>query len=141
MTWVTLLINLENELKVALGTKESTTEEIPFEASDPGTPASVPKTKSVPKPTLAPPVSPIVEDKKTNHKNAIIKKRVELTEQCVEGRTLLTEENLKKWIAEGLTYWKIAEMTGVWDAEVSALAKSFGLQSEVSKTIAFKKKK
>ena len=143
MAWVGLLTDLEAQLKNFR--KRENAVEVPSVVSPP-----------LPKPTLptpAPPVSPATPpaapavpvavegtDKKTAHKNAILKKRAELNEKKVEGRTLLTEINLKKWIAEGLTYWKIAELTGVWDAEVSALAKNYGLQSEVSKTIAFKKK-
>lgn len=131
MGWVSLLTDLEAQLRSFRKREE---------------PVEVPTVLS---PTPAPPVLPVTPavavavegvDKKTAHKNAILKKRAELTEQNVEGRALLTEASMKKWISEGLTYWKIAELTGVWDAEVSALAKNFGLQSAVSKTIAFKKK-
>jgi len=140
--WTELVIDLEEQIKSFRKREEAV--EVP----------TLPK-PTLPKPVPAPPVSPVVEpvvepvavpvaveatDKKTAHKNAILKKRAELNEKKIEGRTLLTEINLKKWIAEGLTYWKIAELTGVWDAEVSALAKNYGLQSEISKTIAFKKK-
>jgi len=132
MSWVGLLTDLEAQLRSFRKREE---------------PVEVPTVLS---PTPALPVSPVTTpavvvavegvDKKTAHKNAILKKRAELTEKNVEGRALLTEASMKKWISEGLTYWKIAELTGVWDAEVSALAKNFGLQSAVSKTIAFKKK-
>ncbi len=136
MEWVNLLTNLETQIK------SFRKREVPVEIPTVLSPA-------LPNPTPAPPVSPVTPpavvvegvDKKIMHKDAILKKRAELTEQNIEGRTLLTEANLKKWIAEGLTYWKIAELTGVWDAEVSALAKSHGLQSTVSKNIIFKKKK
>jgi len=136
MGWVSLLTDLEAQLKNFRKREDAV--EVPTVLSP--TPPI--------KPTPAPPVSPVAPavvavegvDKKTAHKNAILKKRADLALQNVEGRTLLTEANLKKWILEGLTYWKIAELTGVWDAEVSAVAKNFGLQSEVSKTIAFKKK-
>tara|TARA_R110000822_G_scaffold117876_2_gene250388 strand:+ start:100 stop:600 length:501 start_codon:yes stop_codon:yes gene_type:complete len=139
MSWVGLLTDLEAQIK-SFRKREDAVE-------DP-TVLFPPLPTPVPKPTPAPPVSPVAPvvvavegvDKKTAHKNAILKKRAELTEQNVEGRTLLTEANIKKWISEGLTYWKIAELTGVWDAEVSALAKNLGIQSAVSKTIAFKKK-
>lgn len=138
MGWVSLLTDLEAQIKIFRKREEAV--EVP-------TVLSPVQPKPTPKPTPAPPASPAVVaievegvDKKTAHKNAILKKRAELVEQNVEGRTLLTEANIKKWISEGLTYWKIAELTGVWDAEVSALAKNLGLQSAVSKTIAFKKK-
>lgn len=127
MGWVGLLTDLEAQIKNFRKREDAV--EAPTAVS----------------PVPAPPVSPVVVavegvDKKIAHKNAILKKRAELAEQNIEGRTLLTEASIKKWISEGLTYWKIAELTGVWDAEVSALAKNFGLQSAISKTYAFKKK-
>lgn len=130
MAWVGLLTDLEAQIKNFRKREDA---------------VEVPTVLSPAPPTPASPVSPVVVavegvDKKTAHKNAILKKRAELVEQNVDGRTLLTEASMKKWIAEGLTYWKIAELTGVWDAEISALAKNFGIQSAVSKTIAFKKK-
>jgi len=139
MSWVGLLTDLEAQLKNFRKREDAV--EVP-------TVLPPPLPTPVPKPTPVPPVSPVAPavvavegvDKKTAHKNAILKKRAELAEQNVEGRSLLTEASIKKWISEGLTYWKIAELTGVWDAEVSALAKNFGIQSAVSKTIAFKKK-
>jgi hypothetical protein len=141
-SWIGLLTDLESQLKNFRKREEAV--ELPTVVI-PAPPKPV--FKSVPKPTSAPPVSPeapvvVVDelDKRVLHKNAILKKRAELTEQNIEGRTLLTESNLKKWIADGLTYWKIAEMTGVWDAEVSTLAKSLGLQSAVSKSFVYKKK-
>jgi hypothetical protein len=138
MSWVGLLTDLEAQIKSFRKREDAV--EVP-------TVLPLAPPKPVPKPTPAPPVSPAVVvvavegvDKKTAHKNAILNKRAELTQQNIEGRTLLTEASMKKWISEGLTYWKIAELTGVWDAEVSALAKNLGIQSAVSKTIAFKKK-
>lgn len=136
MGWVSLLTDLEAQLKNFRKREDAVEVQTVLSPTPPI------------KPTPAPPVSPVAPavvavegvDKKTAHKNAILKKRAELVEQNVEGRSLLTEANIKKWISEGLTYWKIAELTGVWDAEVSALAKNFGIQSAVSKTIAFKKK-
>ena len=148
MSWVGLLTDLEAQLKSFRKREDAV--EVPTVQPPPPlapTPATPPSIKPTPTPPVSPaaPVAPAVVavggfDKKTAHKNAILKKRAELAEQNVEGRTLLTEANIKKWISEGLTYWKIAELTGVWDAEVSALAKNLGVQSAVSKTIAFKKK-
>ena len=127
MGWVSLLTDLEAQIKNFRKREEA-----------------------VEVPTLVPPEEPAVPsivvvategvDKKTAHKNAILKKRAELTEQKVDGHTMLTEASMKKWISDGLTYWKIAELTGVWDAEVSTVAKKFGLQSAVSKAFIFKKK-
>ena len=136
MGWVGLLTDLEAQIKNFRKREDAV--EVPTVLSP------TPPIKATPVPPVSPVAPAVVAvegvDKKTAHKNAILKKRAELVEQNIEGRTLLTEANIKKWISEGLTYWKIAEITGVWDAEVSALAKNLGIQSAVSKTIAFKKK-
>ena len=123
MGWVSLLSDLEAQIKNFRKREEAV--EVPT---------------LVPPEEHAVPVTVEGVDKKTAHKNAILKKRAELTEQKVDGHTMLTEASMKKWISDGLTYWKIAELTGVWDAEVSTVAKKFGLQSAVSKAFIFKKK-
>jgi len=81
--------------------------------------------------------------KRTQHKMAIDKRLAELRAM---GQTapfpLLTEENMKQWIEkDGLTYWKIAEITGAPDTQVSAVAKMYKLQSNASKMIFFGKQK
>lgn len=130
LEWVKLLTTLESQIKAAL--KKDVVVVAPH------VPVSV---LAAPVPIETPPTPDAsVVDKKTLHKNAIYKKRAELAEQGIDGRTLLTEANIKKWLSEGKTYWKIAEQTGMWDAEVSTIAKSFGVQSEVSKFIGLKKK-
>jgi hypothetical protein len=138
MGWVSLLTDLETQLKNFRKREEAV--EVPTLV------APTEPTKQSEDTQQSPPGSPakqseaVVVDKKTAHKNAIFKKRAELTEQKIDGHTMLTEASMKKWISEGLTYWKIAELTGVWDAEVSAVAKKYGLQSAVSKSFIFKKK-
>jgi DNA-binding CsgD family transcriptional regulator len=52
---------------------------------------------------------------------------------------LLTKDNMSNWLGQGLSYQKIARETGVNENEVSALAKTMGLQSNVSKMVYFKK--
>ena len=126
MAWVNLLTTLEAQLKVAL------------KREAPVVPIPVVPVVSTP-PVLENSEAP--EDKKTIHKNAILKKRADLTAQGITGQTLLTETNMKKWIGDGLSYWKIAEEIGVWDAEVSAAAKTFGLKSAVANKYIFKNKK
>jgi Ni,Fe-hydrogenase I large subunit len=66
---------------------------------------------------------------------AVEKKRVELQAQGVDPKTLLTKENLKKWVEdEGNTYaWVAREKVGVPESEVSSLAKSWGISSKISK--------
>ena len=127
MAWVGLLTSLESQLKTVLKKEQ---------------PAPTPPPTPVAVAVASPPVLQITEvpqDKKTIHRDAILKKRAELDKEGIKGQTLLSETNMKKWIADGLSYWKIAEQTGVWDAEVSVAAKSFGLQSAVSNKYIFKK--
>jgi hypothetical protein len=74
------------------------------------------------------------------HKKAVLAKAETLKLAGVQPGSLLTKEALTKWINDGKTYWFIAEETGASDAEVSAMAKAFGLQSTLSKIVAGKKK-
>ena len=78
--------------------------------------------------------------KKANHNEAIQKKQKELEAKGIVPSTLLTLTAMSNWIKDGKTYWWIAEETGVSDAQVSAMAKQYGLQSQVSKMVLFKKK-
>ena len=66
---------------------------------------------------------------------AVEKKHAELEAQGISGKSLLTKENLKKWIEEeGNTYaWVAREKVGCPEADVSALAKSYGITSKISK--------
>jgi len=59
------------------------------------------------------------------------KKRKELEEKGISPKTLLTKENLKKWIEEeGRTYSYIArEYTGTRDYDVSTAAKLYGIEN------------
>jgi hypothetical protein len=127
MAWVGLLTTLDSQLKSVLKKEQ---------------PAATPPSTPVAAPVATPPVvqnTAVPQDKKTVHRDAIMKKRAELDAQGIKGQTLLSETNMKKWITDGLSYWKIAEQTGVWDAEVSTAAKSFGLTSAVSNKFIFKK--
>lgn len=77
---------------------------------------------------------------KAKHKEEVLKKHKELTEKGIKPESLLTKENLSKWLAEGMSYMRIArEMTGVPDNEIAAIAKTFGLQSDLRKYIVMKK--
>ena len=80
------------------------------------------------------------KNKKANHNEAIQKKQHELISKDIVPSTLLTLTAMSNWIKEGKTYWWIAEETGTSDAQVSAMAKQYGLQSQVSKMVLFKKK-
>jgi hypothetical protein len=78
---------------------------------------------------------------KDNQKEAVAKKHKELEEKGITAKSLLTKENLQKWIGEGCTYSKIArDYTGCTDGEIAAAAKEFGLQSNLSKHFAYKRR-
>jgi hypothetical protein len=85
------------------------------------------------------PKAPALTNKEI-HKKAVLAKAETLKQSGVVPGSLLTKEALTKWINDGKTYWFIAEETGASDAEVSAMAKAFGLQSTLSKIVAGKKK-
>jgi len=104
------------------------------------------KTKKVPKKVQVQEVPvaqevPVVEKSKHElHKEKIVAKAAELKKNNIDGREMLSEPALKAWIEiQGKSYWDVAEMTGVFDAEISARCKSYGLQSKVSK-LAFQKR-
>jgi hypothetical protein len=156
MAWVKLLTNLESQLKEVLHPveKPKTPEGggPPLPVVEPSQPAAMKKVQKVkepkkPEPEPAPAPVPVkVDDKKMAdlnkrkiHKEAVAKRKEVLESQGINGRQLLTADAMKKWIDDGKTYWDIAEQTGVPDTDVSVIAKSFGLQSKVSKLIAFKK--
>lgn len=77
---------------------------------------------------------------KAKHREEVIKKNKELLEKGIRPESLLTKENLSKWLGEGMSYMRIArECVGVHENEVAALAKTFGLQSDIKKYIVMKK--
>jgi hypothetical protein len=77
---------------------------------------------------------------KAKHKEEVAKKHKELTEKGIKPESLLTKENLTQWLGSGMSYMRIArEITGVPDNEIAAIAKTFGLQSDVKKYIVMKK--
>ena len=122
-------------------------EDIPEEAVDPSVKQvvieSVKKTPEEKKASIEKQkkISDDVRAAKEYQKEAVAKKRKELEEKGITAQSLLTKENLQKWIGEGCTYSKIArEYTGCTDAEISLAAKAFGLQSNMSKHFAYKKR-
>ena len=71
-------------------------------------------------------------------KAAVEKKRLELLAQGIKGDSLLTKENLTKWLSiEGQTYaWVAREKSGCPESKVADIAKGFGIKSAISKLIA-----
>lgn len=160
MAWKSLLTGLESQLKEALHpeVKLKTPELVLTNTIE--TQVSLPAVKGPPKPVKekkwTPPVpvvaipEPVPEkvvsekkmadlNKRKIHKETVAKRKEMLDAQGINGRQLLTADAMKKWIDDGKTYWDIAEQTGVPDTDISVLAKSFGLQSKVSKLIGLKK--
>ncbi len=77
---------------------------------------------------------------KAKHREEVAKKNKELLEKGIRPESLLTKENLTQWLGQGMSYMKIArEQVGVHENEVAAMAKNFGLQSDIKKYIVMKK--
>lgn len=77
---------------------------------------------------------------KAKHREEVTKKNKELKEKGIHPESLLTKENLSKWLGEGMSYMRIArEQVGVHENEIAAIAKTFGLQSDIKKYIVMKK--
>lgn len=86
-------------------------------------------------------VPAVQKSKHELHKEKIVAKAEELKKNNIDGRVMLSEPALKAWIEiQGKSYWDVAEMTGCFDAEISAICKSYGIQSKVSK-LAIQKRK
>jgi len=119
------------------------------EIIDPVVPPIV-KTKKVPKKVqvqevvqevpVAQEVPAAQKSKHELHKEKILAKAAEYRANNIDPRTMLSEPALKAWIeVQGKSYWDVAEILGIFDAEVSAVCKSYGIQSKVSK-LAFQKR-
>lgn len=77
---------------------------------------------------------------KVKHKEDVAKKYKELCEKGIKPEDLLTKDNLTTWLAQGMSYMRIArELTGIPDNQIAAIAKNFGLQSDVRKYVVMKK--
>ena len=77
---------------------------------------------------------------KAKHREEVQKKYKEWMDKGVRPEGLLTKENLSKWLGEGMSYMRIArEEVGVHENEIAAIAKTFGLQSDIKKYIVMKK--
>jgi hypothetical protein len=86
-------------------------------------------------PVSKPPTFKTPKEAKAWQKEQETKKKVELSESGIEPHSLLTKENLERWIlTDSRTYAYIArEYVGLPEAMVSESAKAFGIQSETSK--------
>ena len=75
------------------------------------------------------------QEMKRFQKEAEAKKHAELVAQGIDIKTILTKDNLKKWLEdEERTYsWVAREKAGCPDTHVAAIAKSFGIQNKNTK--------
>lgn len=61
------------------------------------------------------------------------KKYQELVSKGVVPKSLLTKENLERWVKEGLSYTQIArDHVGIDAEEIGAIAKGFGIKSNIA---------
>jgi hypothetical protein len=97
--------------------------------------------KTKPMPAILSPPEIDVKHQKAKHREEVEKKKQELLAKGVRPESLLTEVNLRKWLGDGMSYLKIAKETGVHEVQVANAAKSFGLQSNISKYVAIKRGK
>ncbi len=82
-----------------------------------------------------------IKKERLDHRSAVEKKRAELEAQGIVPESLVTKENLEKWLGAGLSYQRIAkELTGCHDSYISTIAKSFGLRSLIGGIVAGKYK-
>lgn len=91
------------------------------------------------KPAIVSPPAIEVKQQKAKHREEVEKKKQELITKGIKPESLLTEANLRKWLGDGYSYQKVAKETGVHEQQVALMAKSFGLQSNISKYVAMKK--
>lgn len=73
-----------------------------------------------------------LKEMKAKHREAVQAKRAELEGKGIKPEDLLTKSNLEKWLQSGLSYQRIArEHVGIHENQISVVAKTFGLQSNV----------
>lgn len=86
-------------------------------------------------PASKPPTFKNPKEAKAWQKEQELKKKQELSDSGILPNTLLTKENLERWIIQdSRTYAYIArEYVGLPEAMVSETAKAFGIQTEASK--------
>ena len=73
------------------------------------------------------------DEEKRNHKDAVRTKREELQKQGIRPSSLLTKENLKKWLDQGMSYQRIArEKVGLNETIISQEAEKHGMKSQIA---------
>jgi hypothetical protein len=80
-----------------------------------------------------------IKQEREEHLAAIKKKRKELKEKGINSQSLLTKENMEKWIKNGMSYNRIArEEVGLSEKIVASKAKEYGLSSVIGRLIRLK---
>jgi hypothetical protein len=70
------------------------------------------------------------------HLAAVEAKRVELVNRGISPKTLLTRENLEKWLKSGMSYQRIArDHVGLSEKYIAGFAKNYGLKSNIADVI------
>lgn len=77
---------------------------------------------------------------KARHRELVNEKYKEVVSKGIKPETLLTKENLTEWLGKGYSYMRIArEYVGLPENDIAAMARTFGLQSDMKKYIVMKK--
>jgi hypothetical protein len=77
-----------------------------------------------------------IKKEREEHLGAIKAKRKELRKKGICSESLLTKENMEKWLGKGMSYNRIArEEVGLSEKVVSSKAKEYGLTSAVGRII------
>ncbi len=77
-----------------------------------------------------------IKKEREEHLAAIKAKRKELKKNGISSMSLLTKENMEKWLNSGMSYQRIArEEVGLSEKIVSSKAKEYGLTSIIGRII------
>jgi predicted nucleic acid-binding Zn-ribbon protein len=77
-----------------------------------------------------------IKKEREDHLAAIKVKRKELKKKGISSMSLLTKENMEKWLNSGMSYNRIArEEVGLSEKIVSSKAKEYGLTSKIGHII------
>lgn len=80
------------------------------------------------------------KEDKAKHSELVSAKRNELKSKGIKPEDLLTKESLTKWLVhDKMTYMQIALETGCSEPDISAISKTFGLESDKAKFIKIQK--
>jgi hypothetical protein len=70
---------------------------------------------------------------KRDNAEKTLKKYQELVSKGITPKSLLTKENIEKWVKDGLTYTQIArDHVGIDAEEIGAIARNFGIKSNIA---------